>query len=135
MRELQLVTRPAGRSHRLLNRLTRERNRNGNESRASGNRNSESSRTEHRLDPVAHWAIKDGDQCHELVRGENGRARFSRRKWNTDEEREIRSRSTFMWTDGPRGGLEKIGEASAEAFSVPSGPGGATSSFSTPSPF
>ena len=112
MRELQLVTRPAGSSNRWLTRLMRRSDSSGSggsSSRQPSPPLEGMTQTHHPMDSVSHWAIKDGDQYHELRRETDGKMRFSRRKWTPDEEKEIQARSTFTWTDRPQGDLEMIG--------------------------
>lgn len=66
----------------------------------------------HKLDPIAHWAIKDGDDYHELLRSPDGKSQYSCRKWSRVEQDEIQSRSTFTLTDRPKGDLARVGKSS-----------------------
>jgi hypothetical protein len=113
MRELELVTRPAGSIPRALHKLTRSNNDTIVKTRIKNGKLVQKEKRvipkSHPLDPVSHWAIKDGKDYHELVVRPDGKSEHRVSRWTKEEKAEILSKKNWTWTDRPKSELRTIG--------------------------
>lgn len=117
-RPLNLVTRPAGRANRALQKQIR-----GNTDMVftskikDGKVVTKGKRMvpeNHPSDPLNHWAVEDGKIYHEFIPDDKGKVSYSASRWTREEKNEMVSRSPLGFTNATQPQLQRFGKASSE---------------------